>query len=358
MWGRQKRAVAVTARSIAAVGLVGAFVFAAPARAASLPSGGVASVTVTGPTTASVTGTVNPGGLTTSYAVVYGLASSQWCQTYGASGQPAYSGGGGVTTGTSLHVFVVTLSGLTRGSTYCVAIRATNSLGTVTGTPYRRFTAGAPDARAYSPTSTSATTATIYGGVNPAGQTTTYQVRYDLAGSTWCTSNGASGTATYSTVPQTLAYTDGTLHSVWVTMNGLTSGTGYCATITATNATASTTGSILTFTLDVPGVVDNNVTVTGATTATITGAVNAFSQTNLYYRAIYDLASSLWCTSGGNVPDATTSWGGGIAFPYSDSAFHSVSVDLGAFTAGTAYCATLAAGTTQAVPIYFTTAPS
>jgi hypothetical protein len=358
---KNKLALAVTARSIAALGLISALaaasLFAAPARAASLPSGGVVSVTVTGPTSASVVGSVNPGGLTTSYQVVYDLASSQWCRTNGASGQPANSGGGGAATGTRPHIFVISLSSLTRGSAYCVAIRATNSLGTVTGIPYQRFTAGAPDARAYSPTSTSSTTATLYGGVNPAGQSTTYQVRYDLASSTWCSSNGTSGTPT-STQSQTLPYTDGTLHSVWVSMTRLTSGTSYCATITATNATASKTGSILDFTLDDPGVVDNSVAVTGATTATINGAVNAFGQTNLYYRAISDLASSTWCTSGGNMPDATSRYGPGIAFPYTDSTLHSVSVDLSALTPGTEYCATIAAGTTQAPPIYFTTTGS
>jgi hypothetical protein len=367
MRGRQKRAVVLTARSIATVGLISALialsVFAASAWAASLPSGGVVSVTVTGPTSGTVTGSVNPGGLTTSYAVVYDVASSLWCRMNAAQGAPKYSGGGGVATGTRPHVFVVSLWGLTQGSTYCVAIRATNSLGAVTGPPYRRFTAGAPDARTYSPSSTSSTTATLYGGVNPAGQSTAYQVRYDLAKSTWCSSNGTSGAPAYSTVPQTLPYTDGTLHSVWVSVGGLVSGTGYCATITATNGTASVSGSVLGFTLDVPGVRNDNVAVTGPTTATINGAVNAFGQTNLYYGAIYDLATSTWCASNGSTPDATTVNDVGISFPYTDSVFEPVSVNLNAYggtaiAPNTEYCVTLEAGGNQAVPIYFATPPS
>jgi hypothetical protein len=363
MRGRKKLASGMTERPIAALGLISALVaasvFAAPARAASLPSGGVVSVTVTGPTSATVVGSVNPGGLTTSYAVVYDLASSRWCRTNGASGQPANSGGGGGATGTRPHIFVISLWSLTPGSAYCVAIRATNSLGTVSGPPYQRFTAGAPDARAYSPTSTSSTTATLYGGVDPAGQTTTYQVRYGLASSTWCSSNGTSGTPTYATKPQTLSYTDGTIHSVWVSMAGLTSGTSYCATITATDATTSTSGSIIGFTLDHPGVLNNNAAATGATTATINGAVNAFGQTNLYYGVVYDLANSTWCASNGSVPDATTTNAVGMySFPYTDSTFHPVSVGLTALTPGTQYCATIGAGTAQAVPIYFITAAS
>jgi hypothetical protein len=342
--------------------LVALSVFAASARAASLPSGGVVSVTVTGPTSATVTGSVNPGGLATSYTVVYGVSTSVWCEKNGGQGTPTYAGGGGAAGGTRPHAFVVSLTGLTKGATYCVAIRASNSLGTVTGAPYRRFTAGAPDARAYSMTSTSSTTATLYGGVNPAGQSTTYQVRYDLATSTWCSSNGTSGAPTSSTTPQTLPFTDGTLHSVWVSVGGLVSGTSYCATITATNATASVSGSVLGFTLGVPGVRNDNVAVTGPTTATINGAVNAFGQTNLYYGAIYDVATSTWCASNGSTPDATTVYGGGISFPYTDFVFEPVSVNLNAYggtaiAPNTEYCVTLEASGNQAVPIYFTTPP-
>jgi hypothetical protein len=366
MKGKQKLAVATTALSIETVGLilalVAASVFAAPARAASLPGGGIVSVTVTGPRTATITGIVNPGGLTTSYAVVYDVATSVWCSTNGASGGPAYSAFAGTALPTTgLHpyprAFAFGLGLPTQGLQYCVAVRATNSLGTVTGPPYRRFTSGAPAASAGSLTSTSSTTATFYGAVNPASQDTAYQVHYDLASSTWCSSNGTTGTPTYATAPQTLPYTDGgTLQSVFVSIAGLTSGTSYCATIAATNTSASASGSVLGFTLDVPGVLNSNVAVTGATTATFNGAVNAFGQNNFHYGARYDFANSTWCASKGSIPDATTVWDNPqLQFSYTDSVFHPVSVDVPALTPGTEYCETIEAGNTQAAPIYFAT---
>jgi hypothetical protein len=333
-------------------------------------------VTTTGRTTATVIGTVDPAGRPTYYKAVYDLASSKWCSSNGTSGNPANATAQQLLrylpnvqvlpiTDFYFHGVVVNLAGLTGGSRYCVAISATNSSGTSTGPPIQ-FTAGAPAARSYGVTSTSPTTATLFGAVNPAGQTTTYRVLYDLQNSTWCSSNGTSGIPTYSTGPQTLAYTDGTLHDVWVAWAGMVSGTSYCATITATNASATASAAVGSFTQDVPAVVNNDVAVAGATSATINGEINAFGQPSTEYGDIYDLASSAWCASNGSTPDATTAHEGGISFPYTDSVFHSVSVGwprLTALTPNTEYCATLEAsnssgGITQAVPIYFTTAAS
>src|SRR5689334_10080892 len=123
--------------ALAATGLL-----AAPALSASWPTGGsltanTSFVTITGATTAAVTGTVDPAGRSTSYKAVYDLASSTWCTSNATSGEPA-----SFTTATTLpytdfhfHAVVVSLTGLTAGTKYCVAISATSSSGTATGSP-------------------------------------------------------------------------------------------------------------------------------------------------------------------------------------------------------------------------------
>jgi hypothetical protein len=314
-------------------------------------------VTPTSSTTATVDGAVNPDGQTTTYKAVYDLATSSWCTSHGASGSPTFSAGGSTLgfTDTTFHNVSVNITGLTRATRYCAAISA-SAATTSTGAPVA-FIAGAPSVSTSSVSITAETAVIVNGAVDPAGQTTTYHVLYDLSSSIWCSSNGTSGMPTYSTGAQTLPYTDGTLHNVSVNLTGLVGGTSYCASITATNASGAASTAILSFT---PDVVNTNVDVTGPTTATVNGAVNASGQTSFFYGAVYDLANSTFCASNGSTFDATTVHDVGISFPYTDSAFHPVSVNLNAYggtalAASTEYCVTLEAGLQAYPPLYFTT---
>lgn len=92
-----------------------------------------------------------------------------------------------------------------------------------------------------------------------AGQATTYGAVYDLASSTWCTSNGTSGAPTTfggglplaytDSAGQLLYYTDSTFHPATVSLTALTAGTKYCVAITASNPSgAITTGAPVYFT--------------------------------------------------------------------------------------------------------------
>jgi hypothetical protein len=99
---------------------------------------------------------------------------------------------------------------------------------------------GLPTADTFGGFSTEGSTATVEGDVNPAGQSTSYFVRYDLASSEWCTTVGASGVPADSTAPQILPATDGTFHDVSVNVTGLTPLAGYCAEVVASNSTGST----------------------------------------------------------------------------------------------------------------------
>ena len=310
------------------------------------------SVIPTSSRTATVDGAVNPAGQTTTYKAVYDLETSSWCTSHGASGSPTFSAGGATLgfTDATFHNVSVNITGLAGATQYCAAISASTATSS-TGAPIA-FTAGAPSLSTSSVAITGETAAIVKGALDPAGQTTTYHVLYDVSSAVWCSSNGTSGMPTYSTGAQTLPYTDGTLHNVSVNVAALVGGTSYCASITATNASGAASTAILSFT---PNVVNTNVDVIGPTTATVNGAVNASGQTSLFYGAVYDLANSTFCASNGGTFDATTVHDVGIFFPYTDSAFHSVSVAFTALTPSTEYCVTLEAGLQAYPPLHFTT---
>jgi len=309
---------------------------------AGLPSAATYAATPTGLTTAMIEGAVNPAGQTTTYEVKYGLASADWCTSGGSLGSPSSTTSQTLgSTDTTDHYVTVDLTGLTAGTRYCAGLVATNGSGSADGGRVS-FTAGLPSAdnpHGGGGPATGATTATIGGSVNPAGQTTTYKVEYDLASSGWCTSGGSSGSSAHSTTPQTLGFTDGTFHDVSVALTGLTAGTEYCTDLVATNGTGSADAGQDSFTAGTPGVAPYGATVTGATTATVDGMVNPAGQTTTY-KAEYGLASSDWCDdSSGSPANSTTPQ----TLIFNDGTFHDVSVNLTGLTAGTDYCAVLVA---------------
>ena len=317
----------------------------APAATATAPEVATLVVSSTNATTAQLEGSINPEGLSTTYAVQYDLATSDWCSSGGSTGSPAST-----TTATDLgftddnfHLVTADLSGLTQNTEYCAQLIATNSSGTGTGgqAPWTQGIPGTDTAAAFS---TSATTATVQGEVDPAGQTTTYKIVYDTAASDWCTSFGSSGNPAGATTPQTLGFTDGQFHDVSVSLSGLTGGIQYCAEVVATNSTGSTPnddGDQVPWTQGTPTAFTSNATSTGGTTATVEGQVNPAGQTTTY-KIVYDTAASDWCTSFGSsgLPaHSTTSQSVGLT----DSTFHDVSVNLSGLTAGTEYCAEIVA---------------
>jgi hypothetical protein len=107
--------------------------------------------------------------------------------------------------------------------------------------------ASAPSASTSNALSTGATTATVEGEVNPAGQATEYHVAYGLASSEWCTSFGSKGSPASSTTPVTLGFTDATFHPVSVALSGLTAGKEYCAELVASNASGTAHGGQVRF---------------------------------------------------------------------------------------------------------------
>jgi hypothetical protein len=87
------------------------------------PSAGTGAARDVGTTAATLTGTVNPNGASTSYRFEYGTSTS-----YGAGTPPADAGAGTRSTGVSARI-----SGLEPGKRYHYRIVATNSVGTTRG---------------------------------------------------------------------------------------------------------------------------------------------------------------------------------------------------------------------------------
>jgi hypothetical protein len=235
-------------------------------------------------------------------------------------------------------------------------VTASNAKGAASQTS-PAVTALANAARTSDAVPSTATTATVRGAVNPTGRTTNYKAGYAPASSTWCTSRATSGTPTSSTTSHTLDYTDSAFHNVSVNVIGLTATSKYCAAIIAQNASASYIGvPPIAFTSGAPTARTSTVTANTTTTATVSGSVDPAAQATTY-SAVYDLASSTWCTSHattGTPAHATTP----VTLGSTESSFHPVTVALNGLTASTQYCAAIAAhntsGKTTGAPTTFT----
>src|SRR4051794_40786700 len=140
--------------------------------------------TITGASTATFSGNVDTGGEATTASFKYDLASSSFCvdedstapASHQTSSQNLTAGQGGFD-GADVAAEV---TGLTAGTPYCVALVASNSSGDTDG-GFTTFLAGAPSAFTDDVGRTGQTTATLFGGVNPAGQATTYHAEYAVS---------------------------------------------------------------------------------------------------------------------------------------------------------------------------------
>ena len=136
-------------------------------------TGASSNVTSSG---ATVAGTVNPNGQSTTYQFDYGTTSS-----YGSHTTSTSAG-----SGTSAVNESANLTGLSPSTTYHYRIEATNNTGTSYGTDQTFTTPAAPIAPTVVTGASSNVTssgATVAGTVNPNGQSTTYQFDYGTTSS-------------------------------------------------------------------------------------------------------------------------------------------------------------------------------
>ena len=281
------------------------------------------SVTTSG---ATISGSVNPNRVATTYKVEYGTTTA-----YGSQTTPVSAG-----SGSSAVAASVPLTGLTSSTTYHARLVAVSAGGTTNG-PDLTFTTGdlPPSVATTAAGSLTTSGATISGDVNPNRVATTYRVEYGLTtaygSQTAPVSAGSGSSAVAASVPLT----------------GLTSSTTYHARLVATSAGGTTNGPDLTFTTgDLPpsvtGTSAGSVTTTGAT---ISGSVNP-NRVATSYRVEYGTTILYGSQT------AITAVGSG-------SAAVAVSVPLTGLTSTTTYHARVVAvsagGTTNGPDITFTT---
>ena len=234
----------------------GLFTTASPPVAVTSAAAGV------GPTTATLGGTVNPNGQSTTWFVEYGTSTA-----YGTKTATTDAG-----SGTSSKAVSIGVSGLTVGRTYHFRLVAASSAGTALGADATFVTAAAPTATTSAASSVGSTSARLNGKVDPNGRATTYLFEYGTTTAYGTkTSSSSAGSGTTST-------------NVSKTVNGLRAGTTYHFRLVATSDAGTVAGADQAFvTQSAPTVITGSATGVGPTSATLGGSVNPNARSTSWY---------------------------------------------------------------------------
>jgi Fibronectin type III domain len=229
-------------------------------------------VAITNPATliasfsATLNGSVDPHGLTTTVYFQYGRTISYGSTTLSQ-----------IKTGNTYQSVSANVSGLTANSTYHFRLVATNSAGTRYGVDrtFTTLTATGPPVVTTNPASLIASfSATLNGSVDPHGLPTTVYFQY-----------GTTVSYGLTTAPQ--SKTGNTYQNVTANISGLTASTTYHFRIVATNNAGTRYGSDRTFTTlsatGPPVVITNPATNIQTNTATLNGTVNPHGLTTTVY---------------------------------------------------------------------------
>ena len=290
--------------------------------AATNPATNVASYSAT------LNGTVNPHGLTTTVHFQYGTTTG-----YGSTtANQAF-------TGSTTRSVAANISGLSPSTTYHFRIVASNSAGTTYGSD-RTFTTlsptGPPVVTTNHATLIASFSATLNGSLDPHGLTTTVYFQYGTT-----TSYGST------TASQTKA--GNTYLNISANISSLMASTVYHFRIVATNSAGTRSGSDMTFTTlsatGPPVVTTNPATLIASFSATLNGSLDP-----------HGLSSSVYFQYG-----TTTSYGSTTASQTkTGNTYQNVSANITGLNASTTYhfriVATNSAGTTHGGDRTFTTA--
>ncbi len=234
----------------------------------SVPTVTTDSATSVTANSATLNGTVNPNGASTTYYFDYGATASYGSTTASTS---AGTGTGDVSVNASLN-------GLTSYTTYHFRIVATNTAGTNYGSDQTFTTsASAPTAKTGSAASVSSGSATLNGTVNANGATTTVVFEYGTS-----MNYGSTVTATQSPLSGSGS------QNVSAGLTGLAPGTTYYFRVKATNSGGTAYGDGQAFTTLSPPVPAPTVTTGSASqvtssSATLNGTVNPNGAGTNYY---------------------------------------------------------------------------
>jgi hypothetical protein len=239
-----------------------------------------------GPTSATVSGTVNPRGLATTYLFEYGKTTSYGSKT------PSQNAG----SGTSSLAVTAAISSLTPGTTYHYRIVATSIAGTSRGADRSFTTIPPPTVATGTASNIGPTSATVSGTVNPRGLATTYQFEYGRTtsyGSKTTAQSAGSGTSSLA---------------VTATISSLTPGTTYHYRIVATSAAGTSKGADRTFKTGT-----QSVTIANARQIVVYGRSTTLSGAASSQRAgetLSVLAQPFGETSFGSIANVSTTTGG------------------------------------------------
>ena len=238
-------------RTAGATSVLALTVFAAGAAAAA-PSTTTGPTTAVGASSATVTGSVNPGGKATTWYVEYGTST-----TYGSQTSSTSAGSGS----SSLNVSA-NLSSLKSGTTYHYRLVATNADGTTHGNDAVFTTLTPPDVVTGTASSITASSATLNGTVDANGRATTYYFEY--GSSTSYGTKTAVKSAGSGTTPQPVA----------TGISGLQAGHTYHFRLVATSDAGTNAAKDSSFTASsAPSVGTGDVTSITPTTAVLHGSV-------------------------------------------------------------------------------------
>jgi phosphodiesterase/alkaline phosphatase D-like protein len=222
-------------------------------------TGAASDVTVS---SATLAGTVDPNGRSTTWYFEYGTSTA-----YGSKTPARSAGSGTAAVGVSAPV-----SGLTAGRLYHYRLVATSDAGTGRGADRTFSTAGAPAAVTGSVSSVTASAARLNGRVTPNGQATTWYFEYGTT--------TAYGTRT----PARSAGKGTSPANVSLTVTGLRATTAYHYRLVAANPSGTSLGADRAFGTAGLAVARTGAAVAiGSTTATLTGLVNPQGRRTTWY---------------------------------------------------------------------------
>jgi hypothetical protein len=291
------------------------------------------AVVITNPATnvasfsATLNGSLNPQGLTTTVYFQYGTTTS-YGSTTAAQSQ----------TGSTYRNISTSISGLNVSTTYHFRIVASNSAGTTFGSD-RTFTSltatGLPVVTTNPATLIASFSTTLNGSLDPHGLTTNVYFQYGT-------------TTSYGSTTVMQNQTGNTFRNISANINALSAHTTYHFRIVATNSSGTTYGGDRTFTTltatGLPVVITNPATLIASFSARLNGSVNPHGLTTTVYFQ-YGTTTSYGLTT---APQSKTG-----------NTYQTVSANIGSLTASTTYhfriVATNGAGTRYGGDRTFTT---
>jgi hypothetical protein len=227
-----------------------------------VPDVSTASASNIAASSATLNGTVDPNGRSTTFYFEYGTSTSYGSKTSSKSAGSA----------TSAQPESAGISGLTAGRTYHFRIVAASDAGTAAGKDVTFTTSSAPAVATGDVTSIAPTAATLRASVTPNGLATNYWFEYGTStgyGSKTATTSAGSGTSA---------------SSVSAAIKSLKAGTTYHYRVVAQNSSGKSWGNDRTFaTVGAPAAVTGAPLTISSDNALVTGAVDSRGRSTTWW---------------------------------------------------------------------------